>query len=152
MMHVFLTRIMVCMMYALLARLLAGGVEKLAGFWHIGTPSWTIGMLARFLTLRHVKMTSWHALCTWALGYVDHVGTHGTRFSKFVLPNTSLLLCTKFGQVSSMTRNSLFRSLTCVQNQHLKHQNSIWNLFQVVQIKTSPQIHWHRYGVFILNF
>ena len=152
MMHVFPTRIVVCMMYALLARLLAGGVEKLAGFWHIGTPSWTIGMLARFLALKHVKMTSWHALCTWALGHVDHAGTYGTRFSKFVLPNTSLLLCTKFEQVSSITRNNLFRNLTCVQNQKLKLLNSIWNLFQGAQTKKSPQIHWHRSGVFILNF
>ena len=135
MMHVFPTRIVVCIMYALLARLLAGGVEKLAGFWHIGTPSWTIGMLARFLALKHVKMTSWHALCTWALGQVDHAGTYGTRFSKFVLPNNSLLLCKKFEQVSSITRNNLFRNLTCVQNQKLKLLNSIWNLFQGVQTK-----------------
>ena len=107
-------------------------ISRLLAHWHTKLNNWHVGT---FLALKHVKMTSWHALCTWALGQVDHAGTYGTRFSKFVLPNNSLLLCKKFEQVSSITRNNLFRNLTCVQNQKLKLLNSIWNLFQGVQTK-----------------
>ena len=72
-------------------------VEKLACFWHVGTPNWKIGTpLAHChagtfigtLARKIEKLARFWQVGTRAHGHVDHGGTHGThstRFSKLFL-------------------------------------------------------------------